>query len=87
MTGYVLTMYDLAYNGVMIRLRAEADRLRDMTIESTRLERDKAPSFLQRELRNATMLQRRKVTAIVAEAEAMKRAHNDERLEALDNAR
>ena len=87
MTGYVLTMYDLDYNGLMIRLRAEADRLRDMTIESARLERDRAPSVLQRELRNAIMLQRRRVTAIVAEAEEMKRAHNAERLEALDNAR
>ena len=87
MTGYVLTMYDLDYNGLMIRLRAEADRLRDMTIESARLERDRAPSILQRELRNAIMLQRRRVTAIVAEAEEMKRAHNAERLEALDNAR
>jgi hypothetical protein len=79
---YELTMHDLAYHGVLIRLRAEADRLREMVTEGVRLDRDHAPSVLQRELRNATMLQRRKVTLIVAEAEALRRAHN---LEALTN--
>jgi hypothetical protein len=70
-----LTLEALELEGVAIRLRKAHDKLVDMMREGARLEKDKAPHVVQRQMRNETMLQRRLVNQLVAEYQTAQQAH------------